>query len=206
MNKMLIYLKKKLLFNNVKINGNQSLKISLSTILTLLFLYTSFISDNFMVIYPLVAIRFFLELTISLKSIKHSKLFKDYILGWSSISFLIIIIFFEFKVVSQLKILFIENAILMLILCCSIIFLMLSSEQPKEESIIVDYLYNNTLKPTSQLRNSLLDLSFVLSLFTTSIGLLYCSNLILTSVCYPKYYFRTILLPYDCSFVYVDKQ
>lgn len=43
---------------------------------------------------------------------------------------------------------------------------------------------------------------FILSLFFASASLLYSSNLTLTSVCHPFVFYKTILLPDDCSEVY----
>ena len=203
---MLVFFKKKLLLK--KLNRTESVKSLLSTLLTLLSLYSSFILDQTSV-KVLIAIRFALELLLCLKCIRFPKFYKDYVFGFAFTSFVVILLTFEFAVVTKLKILFVENTVLMLMICCSIAFLTLSCEKQRnrEEPILIDYLYNNTLKPNACKKSSLLSLNLALSLLFASASLIYTSNLILTSVCYPKYYFRkSVLLPNDCSFVYADNQ
>lgn len=186
------------------------MKTILTTALTVLTVYTSFIMDQKSV-RLLIIIRLFFEFVLCFKAIKKPNQFRDYVISWSFTSFIIILFSFEFLVVTKLKILFIENLILMLMLCCSIFFLMLSSDHQissrrTSDPILIDYLYNNTLKTSSIKKNQLSNLNFVVSLFFASASLIYTTNLILTSICYPKYYFfKLILLPYDCSFVYPDK-
>lgn len=208
MNKMLVFFKKKLLLQ--RLNRTESVKSLLTTVLTLLSLYSSFILDQTSV-KLLIVVRFVLELMLCLKCIHFPKFYKDYVLGFAFTSFVVILFTFEFSVVTKLKILFVENTVLMLLVCCSIGFLTLSCEprrkQEDQEPILIDYLYHNTLKPNSGRKNSLLSLYLALSLLFASASLIYSANLILTSVCYPKYFFRkTVLLPNDCSFVYADNQ
>ena len=204
---MLVFFKKKLLLKSL--NKNQSIRCLLATLLTLLSVYSSFVLDRSSA-RLLIAIRLVVELVLCFKSVQYPKLYEDYVIGWAFASFIVILFTFEFAVVTKLKILFVENAILMLMVSCAIIFLSLSSdrvERPRdEEPILIDYLYNNTLKTTNMKKTSLAKLSFVLSLLFASASLIYTSNLILTSVCYPKYFHKLVLLPADCSFVYVDKQ
>ena len=206
MNKMLVFFKKKLLLK--KLNRTEGVKSLLTTVLTLLSLYSSFILDQTSV-KLLIAIRFVLELLLCLKAIKFPKHYRDYVFGFAVTSFIVILFTFEFAVVTKLKILLLENTVLMLMICCSIAFLTLSCEKKRrpEEPILIDYLYENTLKPSASKKSSLLSLNLALSLLFATASLIYTSNLILTSVCYPKYYFRkSVLLPNDCSFVYTDNR
>lgn len=207
MNRVLIFFKKQILLKNL--NRSQSIKCLSISLLTVLSIYSSFILDQ-KTVNLFNVIRFGVELMFCLKCIKYPKYYYDLVHAFAITSFIIILFTFEFAIVTKLKILLIENTILMLLIIFSIIFLMLSSEHNNrndDELILNDYLFNNTLKPIDFKKSNLLNFYLTLSLLFAFLSLIYTSNLILTSVCYPKYYFRkTILLPNDCSFVYTNKQ
>ena len=173
---MLIFFKKKLFLQNLdRIQNVRLVKFLLSTFLILLSVYSSFILDQFTVKF-LILIRFCFELLLCFKCIKYPKYYKDFVFGWSFTSFIIILFTFEFAVVTKLKIQFIENTALMFMICCSIIFLMLAREKKKKKPILIDYLYENTLKANPK-KTSLLNFNLALSLLFASASLIYTANL-----------------------------
>lgn len=89
---------------------------------------------------------------------------------------------FEFAVITQLKVTFAENLLLMLLHFVHIYTYLLRQQI-------------NSSKPSIHL--------LVTSRLSALFGAGYLINLTLTSICYPKYYASLLLLmPHDCSFVY----
>ncbi|XP_018324777.1 palmitoyltransferase ZDHHC23 [Agrilus planipennis] len=162
----------------------------------------------------------FLLLIIMKKKFKHMKIL---FLRWTIISFLIIYLIFELLVIPYLEILISENITVNVFVIIAVVaaYLMkvkthnLKGKYERESgcTIQVDECSScQTYIPGKDFHCICLNCCvgqhnrnfYLLFLVMTLSALVYSSNLTLTTICHPFNFYKTILLPDDCSEVYED--
>lgn len=138
----------------------------------------------------------------------------NFYLSWTISSYILLVTVFEFEVVPYLEILIYENAFFLL-LAGATLFISLIVRYKSREHLVQSMVSPKTFKRTycSWLKCTI-DSSnigtFILGCFVAIIALLYSADLMLTTVCHVTEIqilsIGNMLLPYDCSDVYLESQ
>ena len=113
---------------------------------------------------------------------------------------------FELEVVPYLEILFIENFLLILLTSSALVLVLYLRRHQivSELDVNIDLnSYNSWIRWSVSQR---LYMIYVLSQVLVTIALIYGSQLTLTTICHSSIAFDLVLLPDDCSEVYVDRE
>ncbi len=113
---------------------------------------------------------------------------------------------FELQVFPYLEILFSENFVLILFTALALILVIIlrknhSEILPSNNSEV--FIYNYWIR--SSVSNNYY-IIYLLSLLSVTIALIYGSQLTLTTICHSTLFIETILVPDDCSEVYIEMQ
>lgn len=115
-------------------------------------------------------------------------------------------IVFELEVVPYLEIMLSENFVLILLTGFPLISVMIIRRHnpeilPTNNSQV--FIFNYWIRSAVSNRFYII---YLLSLFSATIALIYGSQLTLTTICHSTLFFESILIPDDCSEVYIDMQ
>ena len=138
--------------------------------------------------------------------------FTNFYFSWTVSSFILLLGVFEFEVVPYLEILMYENATIVFLSLITVLLTIVVRVKAglRERGLITDmsprFFRNNFCSWIKCPINGNNRIYFVASLVTAIAGLVYGSQLMLTTICHPILVFDSILLPDDCSEVYSDTQ
>lgn len=138
----------------------------------------------------------------------------NFYLSWTIASYIFSICVFEFEVLPYLEILFYENALFLILSGLALMFAIFTRQRATmqlDETYISPKTFKKTyccwLKCTVDSSNRR---AFICGCLVAIAGLIYNSHLMLTTVCHveeveiPK--ITSILVPHDCSDVYLDSK
>jgi palmitoyltransferase len=152
-------------------------------------------------------------LFLSLHYFKPKLRFTNFYFSWTVSSFILLLGVFEFEVVPYLEILMYENATIVFLTLLTLLLTIVVRVKAghsrgalitREHDMSPRFFRNNFCSWIKCPINGNNRIYFIASLVTAIAGLLYGSQLMLTTICHPILVWDSILLPDDCSEVYSD--